>query len=171
MDSRISGAVGGAAQGAAAGSAFGPVGIGIGAVAGGLFGGLFGGGGEKEAKKLARLQQKLIYAQQKEQERRQQRQLAQDIGGMTAQVGASGILMTGSTKRYVNEYELEFRRQMAWDRKKAEYDAQTAKYGGQVAVSQIQSAGMQNMFGALGSAASADAFGTFEDGKYKSPFG
>lgn len=171
MDSRISGAIGGAGKGAQIGSAFGGYGMAVGAVAGGLFGGLMGGG-EDEARKLANLQRQMIREQDKETERRQTRELAQAKGTMIAQVGASNILYSGSTRRHVSAYEQEFKRQMAWDRKVSMQNEKVAKYGGQAAVSQIEKAGLSSMLSGISAAAGAGAFGTYssKDG-YTPPWG
>ncbi len=154
IDSRTSGAIGGAAQGAAYGSAFGAVGTAIGGIAGGLAG-LLGGGGESEARKLARMQVKMIRLEAAEQERRRLREMSRQLGHTRAAIAASNVLQTGSAARYTNEMEAEYRRQLAYDRYAARQQERMARKGADVASSQIQAAGIGTMiqgFGSLGAA-------------------
>ena len=157
MDSRASGALGGAAQGAAQGAMIGgPWGAVIGAGIGGLAG-LMGGGGEDEAKKLAERQVKLLKSQAREQKRRDVAEMQRASGTARAAIAASGLMETGSSARYKNELETEYRRQIAYNDDVTRQRERLIKQGGDMAADQIQSAGISNMIGGFGSALGAAA--------------
>lgn len=164
-NSQTTGAIGGAAQGASIGSSFGPWGVAIGGALGAISG-FLGGGGEDLAKQLARIQADAIERTGQETTRRMTRELAQGVGTIRAQIGASNIRFGGSALRYMNEFEAEGLRRLSWEKRRTKMEADAARLGGQIAASQIQSLGMSNMVASLGSAASTGLFGTYtkEDG-------
>jgi hypothetical protein len=86
--------------------------------------------GASEKKKSARKQSKFTYAQRMEDLRRQA--VADDYteGTAVAQAGASGVMMTGSTKRYIDSMRQEHSRQAAWGKQKAETERRLIRDGG-----------------------------------------
>jgi hypothetical protein len=158
--SQGTGAVGGALSGAAAGAAFGPVGAVVGGVIGGISG-FLGGGGEKKAKKLAKAQAKEIIRTAEENARVARIQAAQQVGLTKAATYASNIQDTGTTKKYRDTMEAEYRRNIAWDLDAAQRNAELARKGGQIAAQSISRAGWGQVLSgatAFGGAVAGGAF-------------
>jgi hypothetical protein len=89
--------------------------------------------GRKAAEEAGEATAANILATEKENQRRRQLDLGQKLGGITAAVHSSNIQMSGSTQRYKQGFESNYRAEMAWDAQKARMDAETAKKGGQLA--------------------------------------
>lgn len=158
MDSRASGGIGGAAQGAAIGTQIAPGwGTAIGAVAGGVLG-ILGGGGEDEAEKLAKQQADWHLAEGRENQRRGRLEMAQVLGRAEAAIGASNILMTGSSKRYTGQLESQLRADLSWEDTRYKMEAEFMRQGGQAAGDQIKRSSMGGMIQGLGMAASSGVF-------------
>lgn len=122
------------------------VSVGIAAV--GAVSSIMGGiSGKKAAKSAGKMQAKVILAIAAENARRRELDLVQQLGGITAAVAASNLQMSGSSKRYRNAFEANYRGEMAWDKQKARLDARTAKKGGQLVG---QGAMYQGLSGAIG---------------------
>ena len=169
IDTKWSGVIGGAGQGAAVGSAFGGWGAGIGAALGGLGGALLGGG-EDDAEELAEMQIREIERAEVENRRRTMLEMGMTLGTARAAIGASNIQFGGTSKKYTDMIESEYRHQMSWDRQRAKVQKEMAALGGQMAVDQMRSSGTQFMLSGIGSAANSGVFGTFEGGSYKAPW-
>lgn len=67
------------------------------------------------------------------------------MGGIVAAVSASNLQMSGSSKRYKNAFESEYRQSMAWDKQKSRIEARMAEKTGQLA-------GQSAMYSGIGSA-------------------
>jgi hypothetical protein len=115
--------------------------------------------GGRSAKKAAKAAGKATAANiletEKENQRRRTLDLAQKTGTITAAVYASGLQMGGSSLRYKNAFEGNYRREMAWDQQKARMDAETAKKGGQLAGDAAMYSGFTSAIGFAGSGVSA----------------
>ncbi len=152
--SQLTGATGGALQGAAAGASFGPYGAVIGGVIGGI-GGFFGGGGEKKAKKAAKMQAQEILRAAAENKRVQTLVMNQAVSTAKVATYASNLIDRGSTRRYRMALEAEYRRGIDYDYEAAVRRANTVRQYGAAAANQIQRAGFGQLiygFSALGEA-------------------
>lgn len=94
-----------------------------------------------------------ILRTQRENLRRRRLDLAQKMGTIRASVAASNIQYGGSSQRYANVFEGEYRAEMNWENFKARMDARTAEKGGQLAGQQAMFAGVGQAIGFAGSAA------------------
>lgn len=160
--SQTTGAIGGAAQGAATGFAVGgPWGAAIGGAIGGI-GGILSGGGEDDAKKAAEEQAKMIEMQAREVQRKKLRMMNSQVGLTKAATFASNLQDTGSTNKYRNAMESEYRRELAYDRFVTKKQVEFTLEGGQMAADSISRAGIGQMFQSFGSAGAA--FGGFDTG-------
>jgi hypothetical protein len=122
------------------------VAVGISAV--GVGSSIFGGiSGKKAAKEAGKATAANILATEEENQRRRKLDLEQKVGGIRAAVYASNLQMGGSSKKYKNVYESNYRREMAWDQQKARMDAETAKKGGQLAGDSALYSGVGSAFG------------------------
>ena len=121
---------------------------GLSSIAGGI-------SGKKAAEKAGKRQAKIIEDTADENRRRRELDLGQQLGGITAAIGASNLQMSGSAKRYRNVFESNIRAEMAWDKQKARLEARAAIKGG-------ASVGQSAMYGGIGSAATSfsSAFST-----------
>lgn len=70
-----------------------------------------------------------ILMAEKENRRRRENELKRQLGTIDSRVYASNILMTGSAKRYRDDYKSQYRQEMAWDKAKANMDARAARKG------------------------------------------
>jgi hypothetical protein len=102
------------------------------------------------------------------------------VGGIRAAIYASNLQMGGSSKRYKDAYEGNYRREMAWDQQKARMDAETAKKGGQLAGDAAMYSGFSSAIGFAGqgvstlvahgsASASPDSSSPFYLGKQSGP--
>lgn len=103
--------------------------------------------GKKAAEKAGERQANIIEQTAAENRRRRELDLQNQLGGITAAIGASNIQMSGSSKKYKNVFESSYRSEMAWDKQKARLEARAARKGG-------ASAGQAAMFTGISSAAS-----------------
>ena len=101
--------------------------------------------GKKAAEAAGKRQAQIIEATSRENQRRRELDLQENLGAISAGVHSSNIQMSGSAARYKAGFETNYRSEMAWDKQKARMDARTAKKGGQLA-------GQQAMFAGVGSA-------------------
>ena len=132
------------------------VSVGIAAV--GAVSSIAGGMSAKDAaEKAGEMQAKMIERTRQENKRRELRDLGKSMGDITARVAASNVLMTGSSQRYKQDYESEFKREMAWRDEKSRMDARTALKTG-------QAAGDSAMYQGLGSAVgyAAQGYGAYK---------
>jgi hypothetical protein len=88
---------------------------------------------KKAAKEAGKATAENILETEKENQRRRTLDLEQKVGGIRAAVYASNLQMGGSSLKYKNAFESNYRSEMAWDKQKARMDAETAKKGGQLA--------------------------------------
>ena len=161
IDSRITGGLGGAGQGAATGAMVGGVpGAIIGGIAGGI-GGILSGGGEDDAKKAAENQAYLIELQAREVERKKKLQMGMVVGETKARTYASNLQDTGSTRKYRNMMESEYRRELAYDRMITKKTAEYALEAGDNAADTISRAGIGSAVQGIGSFGAAYAGGAF----------
>ncbi len=107
-----------------------------------------GSSAKKAAEKAGKRQAKIIEDTADENRRRRELDLGQQLGGITAAIGASNLQMSGSAKRYRNVFESNIRAEMAWDKQKARLEARAAIKGG---ASVGQSAMYGGITGSLGS--------------------
>jgi phage tail tape-measure protein len=154
--SQGTGAVGGALQGAATGAAFGPVGAAVGGVVGGVMG-FLGGGGEEETEELARKQALEIRRAAKENKRSQLRVANRAVSTAKATTYASNLQDSGSSRRYRDSMETEYRRQISYDSEAANRNAENVINGGQAAGDAIKRAGIGQLVGGIASAGTAAA--------------
>lgn len=155
IDSRTSGALGGAAQGAATGfklSGGNPIGAAVGAIAGGLLGSL-SGGSEAAAKRLARTQMELIRKTALENQRRATLEMEQILGQGRATVAAGNLLNTGSSRRYLNQLQSQYLKDIAWERERSRMEELVVKRGGSMTANQIRASGVASMIGGFQQAA------------------
>lgn len=111
--------------------------------------------GKKAAEKAGEYQAKMIEVTAAENERRRRLELEQKMGLITANVGASNVLMSGSSKRYSDEFESQYRAEMSWDKTKARIEARMAEKTGQAAGSAAMYSGIGSAVGFAGQAFSA----------------
>lgn len=171
IDSRITGTLGGAGQGAATGAMVGGI---PGAIAGGILGGIGGilsSGGEDDAQKMAEEQAKLVELQAREDQRRKMAMAQQQVGLAKATTLASNIMDSGSSKKYRNYMESEYRRELAYDRYVTKKQAEMIRQGGESAVDSISRGGLSSMISGIGSLGTAYAGGAFGSTKPKGLFG
>lgn len=147
VDGRVSGGIGGALSGAQAGAAFGPKG----AIVGGIIGGLAGGvlGGDNSAKQIAERQIKMEELESAQRLRDMRMQMGQVLGQGRAAVGASGLVMGGSSEQYLNMLEGNFRSEIAWEQVRSELEKQVIAKGGQAAQRRYESGLLQGAIGSL----------------------
>lgn len=104
-------------------------------------------------RKAARAQAGAILAQGYEERRRMKRGQRQQIGAAEAATHASGIMMSGSNERYIQNMEDEMGREMAWHRKATHAAADAALVGGSLQASATQAqgtaSGIQGLTGAM----------------------
>ena len=160
--SRITGGLGGAGQGAAIGTQISPgFGTAVGAAIGGVAG-FLGGGGEDDAERLAEEQAKLITQAGEFNRQQSLKETNQVLGATTAQVAANNLLMSGSSKRFRQAQEDEYRKMMSWEHFRAKKEAEHVREGGAAAAGAIRAGGISSMLQGFGAAASA--FGPFSSG-------
>ncbi len=123
------------------------------AVAGGI--GKIAGGfaGQDAAKEAGKDQAAAILRTEEENQRRRQLDLDQKMGLITASVGASNILMSGSSKKYARGYSNAYRQEMAWDNMLANMNAKAAIKGGRMAGEAAMWSGITGAVGSFGAAA------------------
>lgn len=119
---------------------------GISKIAGGL-------SGKDDAKKAGKEQAKAILRTEEETQRRRQLDLDQQMGLIRANVGASGIILSGSSARYARAFESNYKREMNWDQMLANMNAKAARRGGQIAGQAAMWSGISGAVGSFGSAA------------------
>jgi hypothetical protein len=108
-----------------------PVALAIGAqaIATGLD--IYGGySAASEKKKAARRQAKFDFAQRMEQIRRDEREQAFSEGTAMASAGASNVLVSGSTQRYIQDMQTEHARQIAYSKGAAHQARRNIRKGG-----------------------------------------
>jgi hypothetical protein len=91
-----------------------------------IFGGVSAG---SKARKAARSQARLTYAQRMEEIRREERQQDWTEGEAEAIVGASNIMFSGSAERYLTGLEMEHARQIAYAHDAARKERRAIKKG------------------------------------------
>ena len=124
------------------------VAVGISAV--GAISSIAGGiSGKKAAEKAGKFQAKIIEQTAAENRRRRELDLQHQLGGVTAAVAASNLQMTGSSRRYRNVFESNYRAEMAWDKQKAMLDARAAKKGGAAVGKAAMFAGVTGSIGSF----------------------
>ena len=123
--------------------------------------------GAKAAKKAGKAQSKIIKATEAENQRRRMLDLNQQLGGITASVAASNLLMSGSAAQYRGAYEANTKLEMGWDAQKARMDAKFARMTGAAAGQAAMFSGISSAAGyastavsAFGAHASANGNGT-----------
>lgn len=99
------------------------------------------------AEKAGEYQANMIEVTAAENERRRRLELQQKLGLITANVGASNVLMSGSSKRYHDEFESQYRAEMAWDKTKSRIEARMALKTGQTAGDSAMYSGIGNAVG------------------------
>ena len=93
------------------------IGLAAASVATSVFGGM---SAKSAAKKAARQQATLTFAQRQEEMRRQKLENEQVLGTARAAVGASNILNKGSTRRYITGIDMKQMRELAYQEKAAQ---------------------------------------------------
>jgi hypothetical protein len=162
--SQATGAIGGAAQGAATGAVFGAPGAIVGGIVGGI-GGFLSGGGEKAAKKAAKNEARQILRAARENQRVQTRIADEQVSLSKARTYASNLIDMGSTKKYRDSLESEYRRNIDFGFESALTNANTATRGGTTAANAISRAGTGQMIGGLTSLGTAYGAGAFNKPK------
>lgn len=133
------------------------VGIAVAGAASSVMGGLSGKAAAEDAGKM---QAKIIRQTAAENARRRELELQQKLGQITAGVGASNLQMSGSSSRYRDAFESNYRREMAWDKMKARMDARAARKG-------AGAAGDAALYSGLGQAAgfAGQAYGSIRSAR------
>ena len=116
-----------------------------------------GGGimGAAAAKKAGKAQSKIIKATEAENQRRRMLDLNQQLGGITAAVAASNLLMSGSAAQYRGAYEANTKLEMGWDAQKARMDAKFARMTGAAAGQTAMYSGVSSAIGFAGAGVEA----------------
>jgi hypothetical protein len=133
MSNQTRGAATGVATGAASGFMVGgPIGAVVGGVLGGISGALSGGAAD-DAEDLADMQAKFTRMETAENVRRMKETAEAQVGEAEAIVGASNLVMSGSSKNYINELRSQWSEDINWKRRSGWMTARMQREGGQVA--------------------------------------
>ena len=111
--------------------------------------------GSKAAKAAGKAQSKIIKATEAENQRRRMLDLNQQLGGITASVAASNLLMSGSAAQYRGAYEANTKLEMGWDAQKARMDAKFARMTGGAAAQTSMYSGVSGAIGFAGAGVEA----------------
>ena len=164
-----SGAASGAASGAMAGAAFGPYGVAIGAVVGGIAGALGGsltGGAADDAEKLAEMQAEFTMVENERNIEVMKDAADFQLGSAKAAVAGSDILLSGSSRLYINDMNSKLTAYRVWQDYAARMNARMQLKGGQAAADSIMSSMYNQQISQVASAAVS-----FGAGKFGSPTG
>lgn len=132
------------------------VGVGVGiAVVGGITSIAGGISGKKAAEEAGKRQAAIVRATSLENQRRRKLDLAQQVGGITALVGASNLMMSGSSEQYRSAFESNINTEMRWDAQKARMDARFAEKTGQAAGQAAMFSGVSSAIGFASAGVSA----------------
>ena len=106
-----------------------------------------------DQRKAARAQAGAILAQGAEERRRMLRGQRRQVSSAVAASHASGIMMSGSNERYIQDMQDEMAREAAWHRRATHASADAALRGGSLQASatnaQATASGIQGLTGAI----------------------
>ena len=114
-------------------------------IASGISGFLGGRKAKDKTKKITRANLRLHEATTTQNIMQMQKRADQAMGEGRGRAYASGLMMTGSTKNYLNAMDAELTNEMDWFKRESELRREVIKRGGQAQASQASSMGFQSL--------------------------